>query len=130
MGGRGAGDSIVTLVGGVVVLLQVPVRVDNQSTRTCQDTTSYRYCCRYRRNVVRRPFRSKGWSLRSESKLYSRGLAYLWRRPFLLRGSNGNAHRRSRNTCITLINWLSRNYGDANKPPPRAAPSGLGHLLP
>ena len=73
----GAGDSIVTLVGGVAVLLQVRVRVDNQSTRTCQDRTSY---C-YRRNLDRRPFRRKKDSLYKERKhwLYSRGLAYLWR---------------------------------------------------
>ena len=31
---------------------------------------------------------------------------------------------------ILVIHWLPRNYGDVNKPLPRAAPSGLVRLLP
>ena len=52
---------VVTWVGGVVVLLQVQVMVDNQSTHTFQDRMGY---C-YRRNkinrafMVHRPFRRK-----------------------------------------------------------------------
>ena len=51
----------------------------------------------------------------------------------LLQSSNGNTQRRPMATRsaghagdITLINLLSWYYGDVNKPPPRAAPSGLG----
>ena len=63
-GGRRA--IVVTLVGGVAVLLQVRVRVDNQSTRTCQDRMSYRYRSR---NVDRRPFRRKKASLRERKQV-------------------------------------------------------------
>ena len=105
----GARAIVVMLVGGVAVLLQVWVMFDNQyKTEQVTATVGTWFVVHFER---------KGWSLRSESKSYSRSLAYLWRRPiiFLLLSSNGNAHPRSKN--ITLINWLSRNYGDVNKSP-------------